>query len=65
MGLTKAMGESVGYWSDRQYKIFKLICAGIGTLFLLVNICFYMTSEKICSDEKNRIVFILDLSAFF
>ncbi len=64
LGFERTMGLSVDYWKNRQYKLFKTICATIGVCFLVAIIVLTILSAERFSQGMNKVVFILVVSAF-
>lgn len=63
IGFERSMWLSVDFWNKKEYKLFKIICGVIGGSFLLV-IIFICITNKESSEELNKTILILDLSAF-
>lgn len=61
----RAMWLCIDYWTKKQYRLWKIICAAIGLVYLLIINLFFLFSSNKSSDNTNRIVFLLVISAYF
>lgn len=63
-GFERSMLSSVDYWSDKQYKLLRILCAAIGSIFFVAIIFVCLLSENKFSIETNKICLALSLSGF-
>ncbi len=65
LGLDRTMKLSLDYWSNRQFKLWQIICATIGTCFIIAIIFLAIFSAERFSQKMYRIYLILTISGLF
>lgn len=63
-GFEMAMGLCIDYWSDKQYKLWKMICVAIGSCFLIAIVILCVVSEERFSAKMIKLTLILVLTAY-
>lgn len=62
--LERAMWLCIDYWSDKQYKLWKMICVAIGSCFLIAIVILCVVSEERFSAKMIKLTLILVLTAY-
>lgn len=63
-GFEKSMGLCIGFWSDKQYRILKIVCAIIGCCFLVALVLLCILSPNRFSEKMMKQAIIIDIAGF-